>query len=79
MQEPSGHSGNHSEQTGSQAYPEGTAPEKWVCNMNFSVRTLMNQGSAGEALPCQCTKGLARFILFCEISNQNANAHYLVL
>ena len=55
--------------TGSQAYSEGTAPEEWVCNMNFSVRTLMNQGGAAEALPCQFPKGFASFILFCEISN----------
>ena len=62
---------------GSQGCPEGTAPEEWICNMNISVRTLMHQGGAAEALPRQFPESFPGFILFCEVTNQNANAHYL--
>jgi hypothetical protein len=37
----------------------------------------MHQGGAAEALPCQFPQDFASFILFCEVTNKNANTHYL--
>jgi len=62
-------SGNPPEQDGSQGCPEGTAPEEWICDMNISVRTLMHQGGAAEALPRQLPESSPDFILFCEVTN----------
>ena len=56
---------------------EGTAPEESVYDMDISAHTLMHQGGAVETLSCQFSKGFARFILFCEVTNENANAHYV--
>lgn len=77
MQEQSGHSGNSPEETGSQGYPQGTAPEEWLNDMDTSVRALMHQGGVAETLPRQFPESCPGFILFCEVTNQNANAHYL--
>jgi len=62
-------SGNPPEQDGSQGCPEGTAPEEWICDMNISVRTLMHQGGAAEALPRQFPESSPGLILSCEITN----------
>ena len=75
MQDERGHSGEPAGQEGSQGNPDGTAPEEWVCTMNISVRTLMHQGGAAEALPRQFPESSPGFILFCEVTNENAKAH----
>jgi hypothetical protein len=70
---------NPPEQTGSKSCLEVKASEKQVCDLNFSVHLLMQQCGAAEALPRQFPESSPGFILFCEVTDQNANAHYLVL
>jgi hypothetical protein len=53
------------------------APAAWVCNANLSVRILMHQSGATEAFLRQFPESYPGFILFCEVTNENANAHYL--
>lgn len=45
--------------------------------MNISVRTHMQQGGAAEALSSHSPESSPGIISFCEVTNQNANAHYL--
>jgi hypothetical protein len=76
VQKQAGHSGNPPGQAGSKGYPEGAAPDVWVCYMNITVHTLMHQGGAAEAVSCQFPESSPGFVLLCEVTNQNANAHY---
>jgi len=73
----SGHSGNPPGQARSQGYPEGAASVEWVYYPDISVRTLMHQRGAAKALPCQLPESFPGFILFCEVTNENTNAHYV--
>jgi hypothetical protein len=75
--EQSGHCADPAEERGRQGCPEGTAPAERVCNTNLSVRILMHQGGATEAFLRQLPESYPSFILFCEVTNENANAHYL--
>ena len=64
-------------QAGSQSSPESTAPEEWIQGMDISVRTPVNQSDTLIALLCQLTRSFTSFILFCEVTDQYAYAHYL--
>ena len=79
MQEQSGDPANPTGHDSSQGGPEGTAPEEWICTVNISIRSLVRLGGAAEALPRQLPESFPGVILFCEVTNQNANAHYLFL
>jgi hypothetical protein len=58
-------------QAGCQDYPQGTAPEERVGNMDISIRALMRQGCPTKTQLRQFPKGFAGFVLSCEISNKN--------
>ena len=58
-------------QTGRQGYPQGTAPEERVGNMDIPIRTLMRQGRPSKTQLRQFPKGFAGFLLSCKISNKN--------
>ncbi|MDP2758637.1 MAG: hypothetical protein ACYDHV_01310 [Desulfurivibrionaceae bacterium] len=69
MQQEKNNSGAPAGQDGGQDHAVSTAPEEGVCCMNISIRPLMHQGGAAEALLRQFPKGFVRFIMFCEITN----------
>jgi hypothetical protein len=75
--EQSAHSADPPEERGRQGYPKGTVPAEWVRNTNLSVRILMHQGGATEAFLRQLPESYPGFILFCEVTDENANIHYL--
>jgi hypothetical protein len=77
MQEQSENCADPAEERGRKGCPKGTAPTEWVRNTNFSVRILMHHSGATEAFLRQFPECSPGFILFCEISNENADAHYL--
>lgn len=77
MHEKIGDPANPPEQDRSQSCREGTAPEKWVCDMDISIRTLMSQGGAGDAFFCKFPVSSSGFISIREVTDQNANTHYV--
>ncbi len=77
VHEKSGNPANSSGQDRSQRCPEGTPPEERVRDLDISTRTLVSKSGASESLLCQFPESSPGVISFREVTNQNANTHYM--
>ena len=77
VQEQSGKRADSRARDGRQGDPEEAAPGERIFDPDLSIRPPVHQGGAAQPQLPQHSEGFASFILFCEVTYENADVHYL--